>query len=725
MKSVLIFLVVCALVAPAQAVNTAVWKETSWEQFVTGEIDNVSLSTPGEISLAPDIEVVFNSNENYLWSLIQDEKGNLYAGSGSDGIVYRIDADGEHTVLYDSSESEVHSLALDENNNLYVGTAPRGIIYRITPKGEVSVFKDLDDPYIWVLLFDQEGNLYAGTGDRGKIYKITPAGEVIAFYESNQKHILALLLTREGFFIAGSEPDGIIYKISSEGTASVLYEAEESEIHCLVEDGKGNIYAGTAEGGMGKKRPRKNKQPVLGGVPRAGAGTALADFIAQVGQQAPAGPPGETAAAATVRPTAAPVARNTIYKITPEGLVRDILRLPQTLFLDLLVDSDGNVLAGTGNDGKLYRISPKEEVAIVSECSESQILTLLAVNNGDIYFTTGNNGKVFKLLSSYAARGTFESSVYDTRLLSQWGAVSWNSSSLEGTAVTFSIRTGNTSKPDSTWSAWSSECEVREGTPVPSPPARFIQYRATLTTSQPELTPILYDITLSYQSYNQPPSIISISVSANGLAERSGVGGTASAPPPPQANETGAIRNSKKITLNWRASDPNNDRLIYNLYFRGEEEVAWKKLEEEWESAAYTWDTESVPDGYYLVKLVASDSLANPPALSHEVEKVSQPFLIDNTAPVVKITSYGNDREDNYLIKGEVFDTGSYVYSLEYSVDAEEWVPLLPADGIADGHREDFTISLSALTEEEHTLVVRARDAVGNVGAGKTVLRVK
>ena len=51
------------------------------------------------------------------------------------------------------------------------------------------------------------------------------------------------------------------------------------------------------------------------------------------------------------------------------------------------------------------------------------------------------------------------------------------------------------------------------------------------------------------------------------------------------------------------------------------------------------WDTTSVPDGTYYVKVVASDTPSNAPAtaLIGELESVS--FDIDNTAPHIEVHS--------------------------------------------------------------------------------------
>jgi len=50
----------------------------------------------------------------------------------------------------------------------------------------------------------------------------------------------------------------------------------------------------------------------------------------------------------------------------------------------------------------------------------------------------------------------------------------------------------------------------------------------------------------------------------------------------------------------------------------------------------------------------------------------------------------------------------------EYSLDDLEWVILFPADQIFDSQAEPFQFDLKDLAPGEHTVIVRARDFVGN-----------
>ena len=76
-------------------------------------------------------------------------------------------------------------------------------------------------------------------------------------------------------------------------------------------------------------------------------------------------------------------------------------------------------------------------------------------------------------------------------------------------------------------------------------------------------------------------------------------------------------------TITWEASDPNDDELMYSLYFRNGSKSEWILLKDKLKEATFDWDTRSVADGRYEVKVVASDELAK--AVGTGVQESHQP----------------------------------------------------------------------------------------------------
>jgi hypothetical protein len=89
-----------------------------------------------------------------------DGKGNLFAGTGDKGVVYKITPEGKETVFYKANTTHVTALAFDKSGNLLVGTGTPGKVLRIDPDGKP--FMLLDSPFqeIRALRFDDKGMLY-------------------------------------------------------------------------------------------------------------------------------------------------------------------------------------------------------------------------------------------------------------------------------------------------------------------------------------------------------------------------------------------------------------------------------------------------------------------------------------------------------------------------------------------------------------------------------------
>ncbi len=83
--------------------------------------------------------------------------GSIYVGSGNEGKVFKIGANGKAETFFDTTELEVHALALAPDGSLYAATSPEGRIYKIDRTGKGTPFFDPEDKYIWSLALDCAG----------------------------------------------------------------------------------------------------------------------------------------------------------------------------------------------------------------------------------------------------------------------------------------------------------------------------------------------------------------------------------------------------------------------------------------------------------------------------------------------------------------------------------------------------------------------------------------
>ena len=226
------------------------------------------------------------------------------------------------------------------------------------------------------------------------------------------------------------------------------------------------------------------------------------------------------------------------------------------------------------------------------------------------------------------------------------------------------------------------------------------------------VTPALNSVTLAYLPQNSPPVLKSINVitqaAATGAGRRQGGGSTAaysvtvtdgdvrptSAGTPTQTLPRAA---AQQITLTWEAEDPDGDRLVYNVYFRGEDETQWKLLRSNTHDNSITFDADVLADGKYFFRVIASDREANPPASAREATLVSAPVMIDNTPPVVTLGEVRRNGATAH-VEWEATDSASALRRCEYSLDANSWVPMESVDGVIDSQREKFALDLTGLS---------------------------
>jgi hypothetical protein len=374
----------------------------------------------------------------------------------------------------------------------------------------------------------------------------------------------------------------------------------------------------------------------------------------------------------------------------------------------------------------------------VTQTNEGETTRLLSSDHS-VLAATSNMGRIFRLGETPGASGSYEAPVHDSGTASRWGSLNWRADAPAGCTVRFRTRSGNSVKPDRTWSDWSEPLTDASGSRITSPNARYIQWKAELAGGA-GATPVLDSITLAYLPQNSPPVVKSInvvmqSVAASQTARQavtspssaysvtvSDTGDVNTAAPAGTPTQTLPRAASQQITVAWQAEDPDGDRLVYAAYFRGEGETQWKLLRGDTHDNSVTFDADVLADGKYFFRVVASDREANPPATAREGQLVSAPVMIDNTPPVVTIAVVRHSGAAAH-IEFDAADAASALRRCEYSLDAASWVPVAAADGVIDSLREKFVLDLTGLAPGEHLLVIRAADSANNTGVSKVILK--
>jgi hypothetical protein len=169
------------------------------------------------------------------------------------------------------------------------------------------------------------------------------------------------------------------------------------------------------------------------------------------------------------------------------------------------------------------------------------------------------------------------------------------------------------------------------------------------------------------------------------------------------------------LTFVWRAEDDNRDEMSYDLLYRREGETAWKTLKRGLTDPILVWDTTSVPNGRYSVRVVASDAPSNSPTTALTGAMESAAFEIDNAPPVITVTSTRREGA-RLIIAFDVRDENSAVQKADYSLDGDRWQTIYPKDGIADSRFEQYELTLEGDTGARG-VILRATDALSNVAS--------
>jgi len=759
-------------VSPLHAEHTRRWLQTTYEEFLKGTAHGVAVRSDGRLELAPKFTLLADADASYLWSLRVDPKGALYAAGGSPAKVFRFDNGGKPATVFESTDLVAQSIAFDSKGTLYVATSPDGKVYRVPASGEKSVFFDPKTKYIWDIAFGADGVLYVATGDKGKVFSVTPDGKSEVFYASDEAHIRVLAFDANKNLLAGTEPNGRVLRITrpdaksprkdkdSAGSAAdgfVLYETSKREVTSLAVAPDGSIYVAA----IGEKQRNISTPPTT--IIASPQGTTT--FTSSIG-----GVTGTVSG--QLQPSAPfvafpPALSSSIYRLSPEGAPDELWTSRDDIVYSLGFASDGRVLAGTGNNGALLAIDGHGVFAQLAKAGSAQITGIAHNASGKVFLCTANPGKVFSLGPEYEPEGTFESRSFDAQLFSQWGRIDWwgpppptaaasgaKSAAASGgePRLEFFVRSGNTEDPGKEWSRWFGPYS-KPGSTVEAPAARFFQWKAVIHDGRPGDG--INWVNVAYLPRNVAPVIDAIVLQDPGVrAQSTTIISSGQAPSvalkmPPTPNTPGifiaqtstpprfeqppqGVREKGYQSVLWSAHDDNDDDLHYSVYYRGENEHEWKLLKDKLDQKFYSWDTTTLPDGAYYLKVIATDAPSNPPAVALKAERESERFEVDNTPPVIEnlqahtLELYvgGGQPARALTVKFDARDSGSSIDHAQYSVDGGDWTLLSPAGNVSDAPSENYEFTLNNLVAGEHTIAVRAYDRFENVGSSKTTTNV-
>ena len=709
-------------------VETESWKHGTPADYESATLKKVALRSDGRLTLAPQFTEVHDASLPYLWAVVEDSKGHVYAGGGgpeTGGKVFEVTpgapAGSRAKLVATFTEFQVQALALDKQDRLYAATSPDGKVYRIV-NGKAEVFYDPKAKYIWALAFNQAGDLFVATGDQGVIHRVTPSGQGSVFYQSGQTHVRSLAIDLKQNVIGGTEPGGYIISVNPAGQGFVVYQSPKRELTAVAAHPQGWIYAA----GVGAKQ----MQPP-GGAP---AGPA----------QAPPPAAGANAAAQRAAPPAAAIPSmspsmsggSEVYRIEADGFTRKVWTHATDFVYAIAFDPQGNPVLGTGNQGKLIRLDSDLLSSVLVSASPTQITALAPGQGGRIWATTGNIGKLYSLGPQLDTSGTLESAPLDAAFFSYWGRVQLTGAGLSASKI--EVRSGNHDDPDKGWSPWAA-VPLASGGRIPSPPARFLQYRLTLGAPGQGTAPEVRQIEIARQEKNVAPVVEmveatppnykfpaqSLTLTPNTNLSLPSMRGPKRGTPQTASLDSGAVTmNAAKgfQGVRWLASDDNGDALESKVEIRGVNETTWKLLKDRTNERNFSWDATAFADGQYVVRVTVSDAPDNTPQQALQSALVSDPFTIDNTPPT--ISGLQTTRTATRITATwKATDSLNPIVRAEYSLNGGDWTVVEPTTRLSDSLAHEYTLAIDNAPAGEVTIAVRLADAADNQAAANVVVR--
>ena len=738
---------------------------------ISGSVSRLAVYTAGEVKTLIELDTV-----RYIWDMIVD--GDVvYLATGTDGKLLRVDlaaamgtqvqnvaagdpespATGPTSVLLDTNQANLLCLSRDQQGRLYTGSDTDGLIYRVTKTEDGSfnsfVLYDAPEPEVATLLVMPDGTIYAGTAEA----KQARPGRLAAAakFESGWPETPETNPTEQANETENIEPVDPVR--SQPGPAESPAPADPKTKPTSKVDPPPKVTAAAdrrwppnpepslvpAVGDKPISRTDASKAPEARATPSPEQYDQLRQSISKQLQAArtadrkqnlPARPqPSRTPTGKPTRPQAtASTARkkgNAIYRISPDYFVNEIFR-ESVMILKIIAD-DEKLIVATGNEGQLYRVDPKaEETTILAHLEAQQILSML-VRDTHILVGTANPAMLIELQRGSAREGTYTSSVLDAAHVSRWGKMHLTGDLAGNTAITAETRSSNVGDPDqAAWSTWSKPTPIQPEAnapamvpieiPIESPPGRFLQYRLTLT-GDGTATPVVNKLDITYVVPNLKPRITSIEARYSDDPARSRKSSSNSS-----RSNTGEPKHDPNLKITWKASDPNQDRLTYELEYRPAGINRWLPLVDDLNATSHIWPTQRVPDGWYELRITASDGGDNTEGMSRMARRRSAPVLIDNTPPTVSDDVLIEGPPDNVSIKFTASDELSPIRAVHWTVNADDkWHPALPTDHIYDSTSEDVAVTIGQVEAGPQVVTLRVTDRRGNAHYHAEIVDVK
>jgi hypothetical protein len=208
----------------------------------------------------------------HVWQLAFDAKTkSLFAATGPEGKLFRIDAQGTAQVYFDAPEQHLMSVAVAPDGTVYAGASEKAKLYRIAGPGRATVLYDFGKTEVRAIAVSDKGDVYAianevkpgsytptrkgpgspaspaqkppKTAGKGVLYRFDAAGVPEELMDDKDEHFTALALGDDGRPYVGTGVEGRVYTVDDNHDEVLVADTQERQIGALVLRGKQRLVA--------------------------------------------------------------------------------------------------------------------------------------------------------------------------------------------------------------------------------------------------------------------------------------------------------------------------------------------------------------------------------------------------------------------------------------------------------------------------------------------------
>ncbi len=704
-----------------------VWTQTEQADFAKGFFNRTAASSEGDVRLSLSLARALDTGRPFVWSLLPAGEDGLLAGTGHEGEILRVHSDGKVSALCRLPELEVHWL-LSDGDGWLAGTSPRGRIYRVSSSGQFQQVAQLEQSYpVCAVRRGRDSVLVGAGGSAGIVYELRD-GQATSLLQTGQNHVTALAVSGDGTVYVGTGDSAMLWRILPDNSAQAVRDFGDGAVSALQVWQDGSVLVALQS-------------------------------------------------------------RQQVIRLYADGRTRTLIERSDNPVLAFIPAPDGSVFAS--GSGVLYQIFPDNRVNLVENRLDVDFATgvwwrdtlwLGTANGGEIYTARldGWEGLYTSAVhdARYPARWGALYWLAETpegtslQISTRSGNVAEPDASWSDWSSPLTSPGDRITSPPARYVQYRAVLRTRNAQVSPRLLSVTLYYR---TQNQPPRVTIRApkggamlsgEQTIEWQADDPDKDTLSYRVYYRAEGERewqeiatSGRGNTPPEPRPSQQKPAGQqasadeqVPTVEEMMADLRQQVDNDptipadvkaqilataERDLPQVRAAMQEQVrAQSQAGRESEvppptppqtSTSRKWDTKSVKDGVYRLRVVAMDRPSNASdALS--AEAISEPIVVCNSKPVIVVPSQDGVRVEpdaTVQVSGFVLQKLVPVTSVQVRIGAGEWLAAEAADGVFDSPLESFRFRSEQLSRGEHQVTIRAYNAAGlsNTWQGKVTIK--